>query len=130
MEDLIPLFAIGGAFAIPIVSIIMEHRRRKLQYEERRLMIEKGMQVPPVPLRGESRTSTQQRRERSLYSGIIFTGLGLGLGLASWLLGYVLPVTFIPPQVSGPMAVGASVVGFLGVANLVYYAITRRAAIE
>ena len=127
VEVLIPLVAVGGAFAIPIVAIIMEQRRRRLQCEERRLMIEKGMEVPPLPLREEHGWSRHSRREKSLHSGIIWTGLGIGLGLASWLLGYVLTVSFIPAQVSGPLAVGAAVVGFIGLANLVYYAITRGA---
>jgi hypothetical protein len=44
---LIPLVAIGMSLAIPIVAIVMDFKRRRLQFEERRAMIEKGM-VPPA----------------------------------------------------------------------------------
>ena len=38
---LIPIVAIVGSFAIPITAIILDYRRRKLQHEERRAMIER-----------------------------------------------------------------------------------------
>jgi hypothetical protein len=123
----IPVIAIISTFAVPIVAIVMDFRRRKLQYEERRAMIERGMTPPPLETEPSFMSRTQQQSgERSLRKGIILLCLGLGLGLAAFLLGNVLTDTFIPAKVVGPLAVGASVVGFIGLGNLVYYAVAGK----
>jgi hypothetical protein len=123
----IPVIAILSTFAVPIVAIIMDFRRRQLQYEERRAMIERGMTPPPLEAEQSfmSRTA-EERSEKSLRMGIIMLCLGLGLALAVFLLGFVFTDTFMPRKIIGPMAVGASVVGFIGLGNLVYYAAARK----
>ena len=119
----IPVIAILSTFAVPIVAIIMDFRRRKLQYEERRAMIERGMTPPPLDEQGFMSSKAEQRGgDHSLRTGIIMLCLGLGLGLAAFLLGHVITDSFIPHKLVGPLAIGASVVGFIGLGNLLYYA--------
>jgi hypothetical protein len=123
---IIPVVAILGSFAIPITAIVMDFRRRKLQFEERRVMIERGMQPPPLAEHDRMGRTPEERRDRSLRSGIMSLSLGVGLAVASFLLLNVLTDTFIPSRVAGPMAVGAAVMGFIGIGNLVHYAILRK----
>jgi hypothetical protein len=127
----IPVIAILATFAVPITAIIMDFRRRKLHSEERRAMIERGMQPPPAEegwtgVRSEPR-DLATRRERALQTGItmLFTGIGLAVGAV--LLNSVIAFSFIPRGVAGPMAVGAAVVGCIGIGNLTYYFVTRAA---
>ena len=125
----IPIVAIIGGFAVPITAIIMDFRRRKLQYEERRAMIERGMELPPlpdVPDDGARWRDPAARRERSLHAGVTMVFLGVGLGIAAWLLQNVIVESFIPKGLTGPLAVGAAVVLFVGVGNLVYFAVAKK----
>jgi uncharacterized protein DUF6249 len=123
---LIPIIAIIGTFSVPVTAIIMDYRRRKLQFDERRAMIERGMQPPPLEDHRSERFQRDPaaRREKCLFTGISMVFLGVGLGVAAWLLQNVVKLSFIPPQVAGPMAVGSAVVLFIGLGNLVYYAVT------
>lgn len=124
IEVLIPIIAIIMVFSIPIVAIIMDYRKRALQAEERRAMIEKGMVPPDVvddEAYGQKSRSPEVLRNRSLRTGIILVSLGIGLGLAYVLLTYVVESVFLPARVVGMMAAGAAIIGFLGVGNLVYY---------
>jgi hypothetical protein len=126
---LIPIVAILGSFSVPVTAIIMDYKRRRLQSEERRAMIEKGMQPPPLqeehPFRRER--TPEERRLRALRAGVVLLFLGVGLGVGACLLGYVFTENFISPNLAAIMALGAAVVGFLGLGNLVYYAISGRA---
>jgi hypothetical protein len=130
---LIPITAIVGTFAIPITAIVMDYRRRRLQSEERRAMIERGMQPPPLESEsfdfGKWRRDPAARRESSLRSGFVFTFLGIGLGVAAWLLVAVVDQSFIPVRVAGSLAVASAVVTFLGVGNLAYYAFSAKRAV-
>jgi hypothetical protein len=125
----IPIIAIAGSFAVPITAIVMDFRRRKLQYEERRAMIERGMELPPMP---ESRSDLFRwrdpaaRRDRSLHAGVTMVFLGVGLAVAAWLLQNVVVNSFIPRGLTGPLAVGAAVVAFIGLGNLVYFAVSKK----
>ena len=125
----IPIIAILATFAVPIVANVMDFKRRKLQSDERRAMIERGMEPPPLTERGVdlglSRTP-EQRRERALSGGIIMVAIGIGLGLGAYLIGNVVAESFIPRRVVGPLTLGACVVGFIGLGNLVYYAVSRK----
>src|SRR5690349_4495972 len=100
---LIPIVAILGSFAIPITAIVMDFRRRKLQFEERRAMIERGMQPPPLVEHDRMGRTPEERRDRALRGGIMALSLGVGLAVASFLLLNVLTDTFIPSRVAGPM---------------------------
>jgi hypothetical protein len=122
---LIPIIAIMGAFAIPITAIVMDYRGRKLQSEERRAMIERGMQPPPLE-EPRIRHDPVERREKTLFNGITTLFLGIGMGVAAWLLENVVARSFIPKGLIGPLAVGAAVVGFVGLGNLVYFLATAR----
>jgi hypothetical protein len=127
---IIPVVAIAATFSVPIVAIIADYKRRKLIAEERRAMIDKGMVPPPLhetPY-GAGFSDPLRQREKSLHSGVTLSLLGVGLAVASWLLASVITQSFIPRQVSGPMAVGAAVLGSLGIGNLIYYAVTRNKA--
>jgi hypothetical protein len=120
---LIPIIAIMGSFAIPITAIVMDYRRRKLQSEERRAMIERGMQPPPLEEQRVRRDPLEQR-EKSLFQGITLLFIGIGLGVAAWLLQNVVATSFIPRGLVGPLAVGGAVVAFTGLGNLVYFLTT------
>jgi hypothetical protein len=127
---LIPVVAIVAVFAVPITAIIMDFRRRALHSAERRAMIEKGM-VPPIveedenPWGGRHRDPASQRN-RSLRAGIILLTLGMGMAVAFYLVNYVLVDSFLPPPARGGLAIGASIVGFLGIGNLIYYAVSGK----
>jgi hypothetical protein len=61
---------------------------------------------------------------RSLQRHLLLT-LGIGMGWPS--SGeYVLTEPFLPHPARGGLAIGASIVGFLGIGNLIYYAITGK----
>ena len=124
---LIPIVAIAATFTVPVTAIIVDYKRRRLVSEERRAMIERGMEPPPLqelPFMNGFRDIPRQR-ERTLQSGIVCLALGIGLGLAAFLLHAVLTDSLIPPRADGPLAVIACVLGFLGIGNLVYFAATR-----
>jgi len=128
---LVPIVAIVGGFAIPITAIIMDYRRRRLQYEERRAMIERGMQPPPLedkekPFLQAHHPTPEEQRQRSLHSGLILLFLGLGIGLGAYLLGYVFTRSFFPDKFPAMMALAASVLVFLGLGHLIYYAVARK----
>lgn len=131
-DSLIPIVAIAGGLSIPIIAMFLDSRRRRLLFEERRAMIEKGMQPPELDDSpggyGMSRGTPEQRRDRALYSGIISLGIGLGLGLGAFLIGYVLEGSFIPRRAVGGMALGACILTFIGLGNLLYYATTKAKA--
>jgi hypothetical protein len=129
--EFIPITAIVGAFSVPIIAIVMDYRRRKLQFEERRAMIERGMQPPPLEdmqSRAKRRFHPDLvvRRERSLFTGVSMLFLGIGLGVGAWLLQTLVTVSFIPKGVVGPMTVGSAVVLCVGLGNLVYFAVTAK----
>jgi hypothetical protein len=88
------------------------------------------MQPPPLdetPFSGHRFAGTpEQRRDRALHGGISMLAIGIGLALGAWLIGNVLIDTFIPRRVVGPLTLGACVVGFIGIGNLVYYAVSRK----
>ena len=124
---LIPIVAIMCTFAVPITAIVMDYRRRKLQSDERRAMIERGMQPPPLEEHHVPRNPVE-RREKSLYQGITMLFIGIGLGVAAWLLQNVVTTSLIPKGVNGPLTVGAAVLVFIGLGNLVYFAVTAKRA--
>ena len=126
MEDLVPLFGI----MIPLSAIVLgiglafwavywNHRKRQLQYQERQLMIEKGLTPPPVLLSDEREKLTP---EDCLRRGIILLFLGIGLALGS----FVLTNFTNDEEFVGVVAVAAAIVGSLGVGNLVYSFVARR----
>jgi hypothetical protein len=126
---LIPVVGILATFSVPVTAIIMDYRRRALHSAERRAMIEKGM-VPPMVEDGANpwgrNRDPAQRRARSLQGGIMLLTLGIGMAVAFYVTNYVLVDSFLPPPARGGLAIGASIVGFLGIGNLIYYALSGK----
>jgi hypothetical protein len=128
---LVPLVAIVGGLTIPITAIVMDFRRRRLQFEERRAMIDKGMVPPPLE---EDRSPWGPRwrdpafqRARSLRTGVIMLMLGIGMAVAFCVQQYYVSSDTI--MWHGPrwgLAIAASIVGFLGLGNLIYYAVSGK----
>ena len=110
---MIPILAIVLGIGVAFWAIYWKHRTQRLQYEERQLMIEKGMTPPPVLPEGEKRRWTP---EDCLRYGTIMVFLGIGFGIAS-----LVWVSQNPPL----LGVAGAIVGLLGVGNLVYYFIAR-----
>jgi hypothetical protein len=124
MEDvvalMIPIVAITLSLGVAFWSIYWDHQKKRLQYHERQLMIERGM-TPPLEL-PEERKSYARSPEDSLRRGTVMLFLGVGLGI-----GYiVLMNSGGPPEwIAG---VAGAVVGFIGLGHLTYYFIARRTA--
>jgi len=120
MEDIIgasiPLVAIVMGIGVAFWRMYLDHQRRKLQYDERRLMIERGMTPPPLPPDAPRRSL-----ESSLRTGIILLSLGLGFAVA-----YLLRQG--GERAGNGFGVGAPLFIMLGLGYLVYYAIARRQA--
>ncbi len=96
-------------------------------------MIEKGMQPPPLeelPRMSRFHRDPAVRRERSLFAGVSMLFLGIGLGVGAWLLQNIVSESFMPREVVGPMTVGSAVMLFIGLGNLVYFAVTAKRAGE
>lgn len=123
---LIPIVAIIGGLSVGATAIVMDYKRRKLVSEERRAMIEKGMEPPPLDESAYGYRDAGRASETSLQRGISSVMLGLGLAVAAWLLQNVVTDTFIPTKIVGPLTIGACVLVFLGVGNLIYFAASRK----
>jgi hypothetical protein len=108
------VFAIGLPLSIPIVYLVLGYRRRKrmmeLHHVERMAAIERGMEIPPLPADSTPTRSPQT----GLLRGLICLFIGAGL-LGSWLL-----------TGDDDMTLAGLVVGGIGVAYLVYYALEGR----
>jgi Domain of unknown function (DUF6249) len=124
---IIPVVAIVFGIMIPIVSIVMDYRRRKLLSEERRAMIEKGMVPPPLDERtGSPPQDHETGRACALRRGITLLSLGVGLAVAFYMVQYVFPNSLHPRTPTFGLMIAASIVGFLGLGNLIYYAVTSK----
>jgi hypothetical protein len=117
VELLIPISAIVLGIGVAFWSIYWDHQKKRLQYQERQLMIEKGLTPPPMISEKSKKTP-----EDSLRRGIVQLFLGLG-----FTIGAVVLANFGEEQdlvwIAG---VTAAIVGSLGLGNLVYYFIARR----
>jgi Domain of unknown function (DUF6249) len=106
------IFAVGFPLSIPIIYLVLGYRRRKrmieLHHAERMAAIERGMEIPPLMLEPE-------RQPRSgLQRGLVCSFVGAAL-IGSWLL-----------MREDGLGVAGFVVGSIGIAYLVYYAIEGR----
>ena len=114
---LIPIIAIVMGIGVGAWAIYWDHQKQRLQHEERRLMIEKGM-TPPPNLAARRKLATP---EDCLRRGTILFFLGIGLGIGSLVVRAAL--WNAPP--AWLLGVAAPIVGLLGLGNLVYYFIAR-----
>lgn len=115
---MVPIVAIILGIGLAFWSIYWGHQKKRLQYQERQLMIEKGLTPPPVLLDDERKKTTPEdclRRGTILF----FLGIGLALGTA------VLANFTNDEELVGIAGVAAAIVVSLGVGNLVYYFIAR-----
>ncbi|MBL8268125.1 DUF6249 domain-containing protein [Steroidobacter sp.] len=120
LTDLIPIlgiiFAVGLPLSIPIVWISLNYRKRRrlmeLHHAERMAAIERGMEVPPLPL--ELIDGRSNRRRTSLLPGLVWFFIGLAMVAGSLSSGDDLPVVF------GLVPLG------IGIAYLIYYAVEGR----
>jgi hypothetical protein len=86
MIDLIPLFgivfAVGLPLSIPIIFAVLNYRKRRrlmeLHHAERMAAIERGMDVPPLPLALIDGRSGRRRRT-SLLPGLVWLFVGVAL---------------------------------------------------
>jgi hypothetical protein len=74
---MIPIVAILGTFAVVIVAIIIEGRKKDLQHKERLFALEKGLPLPEPP---EKETKPVYATRRSW--GLVWLGLGIALTIA------------------------------------------------
>ena len=109
MIQIVPIAAVVMGIGVAFWSIYWQHQLKRLQYEERRLMIERGLTPPPVPLEPTRRTA-----EDALRQGVVLTSLGIGLGI-----GYMV-------RPNAGLALGGVIVGFYGLGQLLYYFIVKR----
>jgi len=86
-EVLVPLFgmifAIGMPLSIPIVISVLNYRKRRqlmqLHHTERMAAIERGMELPPLPIELIDGISTPRRRRTSLLPGLVWFFIGLAV---------------------------------------------------
>jgi hypothetical protein len=112
------LFGIPSILLILLVAglVVTEHRKDRMKFEERRLMIERGLTPPEDP------SKLPRTPDHYLRRGVVLLFLGLGLVLSPVLLLDISPGSF------GRVAAASGIViGLLGVGNLVYYRLSRRA---
>jgi hypothetical protein len=120
LSELVPLvaimFGVGVPLSIPIIWISLNYRKRRrlmeLHHTERMAAIERGMEVPPLPL--ELIDGRSNRRRSSLLPGLVWFFVGLAMVAGSLSSGDDLPVVFGLV----PLAIG--------IAYLIYYAVEGR----
>ena len=127
LTDLVPIlgiiFAVGLPLSIPIIYIALNYRKRKrlmeLSHAERMAAIERGMEVPPLPL--ELIDGNSRKRRSSLLPGLVWFFIGLAM-VAGYLLSGDLGGDDDLPVVFGLVPLG------IGLAYLIYYALEGRHA--
>lgn len=105
-------------FSIPLVYMVLSYQRRRhlmeLHHAERMAAIERGIEIPPLPvdlLEGRS-----ARRPRSaLLPGLVWFLVGVALLIGLWVAG----------EVNEGLLVGLVPAG-IGLAYLIYYAVEGR----
>ena len=74
---MIPIVAVLGTFAVVIVAVVVEGRKKDLVHKERLFALEKGLPVPEPP---EKETKPVHATRRAW--GLVWLGLGLALTIA------------------------------------------------
>lgn len=118
VSQLVPLVAIvfGISFVPSIIWIILNYRKRRrfmeLHHAERMAAIERGMDIPPLPVELIDGSGRRPRRT-SLLPGLVWFFVGLALLISMGTDGDV-------PSVAGLVPLG------IGVAYLIYYFLEGR----
>lgn len=138
--QMVTILAVVLSLGLVPLGFYFDHRKRKMLFEERRLMIERGMQPPPFTeskpfpfnLEPAGSRDVQALIEACLRRGLILVFLGAGLWLADMVLGQRASVLaggesrpLAAFLASGSLAAGGIVLALLGAGNLVYYAVAR-----
>lgn len=115
---LVPIFSTAIVFSIPIVWIVLNYRKRRrlmeLYHTERMAAIERGMELPPLPL--DMFDNRSRRRRTSLLPGLVWFFIGLAV-LVGWLItGFDDDL----PVIGGLIPLG------IGLAYLIYYGVEGR----
>ena len=110
------VFAVGLPLSIPIVFLVLSYRRRvrlvELHHAERMAAIERGMDLPPLPIELLEGRSTRRRRS-SLLPGLVWLFVGLALLICM-------------RSVSRDESLFGLIPTAVGLAYLIYYAIEGR----
>ena len=120
LTELVPLvaimFGVGVPLSIPIIWIVLNYRKRRrlmeLHHTERMAAIERGMEIPPLPL--ELIDGQSKRRRSSLLPGLVWFFIGLAVLVGSISIGDDMPI------MGGLIPLG------IGLAYLIYYAVEGR----
>lgn len=122
VSELVPvvaiIFSIGLPLSIPIVWIVLNYRKRRrlmeLHHTERMAAIERGMEIPALPIELIDGRSPRRRRT-SLLPGLVWFFVGLALVVGA----------YSAPDVNVPVFLGLIPLG-IGLAYLIYYAVEGR----
>ena len=125
IEELIPIFGIllgiGGPAVVIIVWFSLNyHKRRKLMelhHAERMAAIERGMEIPPLPIELIDGRSTPKRRRTALLPGLVWFFVGLAVTVGTLVGGHDVD--------DFPVFIGLIPLG-IGLAYLIYYFVEGR----
>jgi hypothetical protein len=112
---LIPIVGIVMGIGVAFWAIYWDFRLKQMKYKERELMIEKGL--TPAQMAPEKQPPSL---EECLRRGVIMVFLGIGLGIAY----FVLLHSWGPP--AWICGVGGAIVELIGIGYLIYYAIAKK----
>lgn len=77
------IFAIGMPLSIPIVISVLNYRKRRhlmqLHHTERMAAIERGMELPPLPIELIDGGAAPRRRRTSLLPGLVWFFIGIAV---------------------------------------------------
>ena len=115
---LVPIFSTAIVFSIPIIWIVLNYRKRRrlmeLYHTERMAAIERGMELPPLPL--DLIDGRSKRRRSSLLPGLVWFFIGLAV-FSGWL---ITDFDDDLPVIGGLIPLG------IGLAYLIYYGVEGR----
>jgi hypothetical protein len=123
VEDIIPifgiLFGIGGPAVVIIVWFSLNYYKRRklmeLHHAERMAAIERGMEIPPLPIELIDGRSTPKRRSTALLPGLVWFFIGL-----AFVVGALAGNDEDIPVFAGLIPLG------IGLAYLIYYFVEGR----
>lgn len=113
LEILIPIVAL----LIPIFAFYFGFKREQARRQERMLAIEKGVELPPEPVRP---IKQPLKPMDYLRRGLLALAVGIGLWVGQLFTGGI-------AGVGSFLGIAGLIVSLVGVALLIYYAIQKRA---